>query len=80
VRELVGIDPARISRLARSRRAVRAATLRKRWCSTLWLTDALAARVGMAPSDVEAFVRRALFLDRPDPVSAWGRLRAFWTR
>jgi aminopeptidase len=31
----------------------------------------------MSLADFEAFVTRALFLDRPDPVRAWGELRAF---
>ena len=77
VRELVGVDPERIARLARARRPVRETTMRKRWCSTLWPTDALAAQAGMAPAEFAAFVRGALFLDRPDPVAAWGGLRAF---
>ena len=29
----------------------------------------------MATDDFAAFVRRALFLDRDDPVAAWGELR-----
>jgi aminopeptidase len=77
VHELVGVDPDRIARLARARRPVREATMKKRWCSTLWPTDALAAQAGMSPEDFEAFVARALFLDQPDPVAAWGGLRAF---
>ena len=50
VRELVGVDPARITRLARARRPVREATMKKRWCSTLWPTEALAEHF----PDVEA--------------------------
>ena len=77
VHELVGVDPERIARLARARRPVREATMKKRWCSTLWPTDALAEQAGMSRGDFEAFVARALFLDQPDPVAAWGGLRAF---
>jgi aminopeptidase len=77
VRELEGIDPARMARLARARRDVREATLRKRWCSTLWPTPALAAQAGMDEDDYADFVARALFLDRPDPVAAWRGLAAF---
>jgi aminopeptidase len=80
VRELAGVDPDRIARYARARRPVREATMRKRWCSTLWPTDALAEQAGMAPGAFAAFVRGALFLDRPDPVAAWGGLRAFQER
>jgi aminopeptidase len=77
VRELVGVDPARIARLARARRPVREATMKRRWCSTLWPTEALAGQAGMSLDDFSAFVRSALFLDQPDPVAAWGGLRAF---
>jgi aminopeptidase len=77
VRELVGVDPARITRLARARRPVREAIMKKRWCSTLWPTEALAGQAGMTLPAFEAFVRGALFLDQPDAVAAWGGLRAF---
>jgi aminopeptidase len=80
VRELVGVDPERIARLARSRRPVREATMKKRWCSTLWPTEALAAQAGMTLDEFAGFVRGALFLDQPDPVAAWGGLRAFQDR
>jgi aminopeptidase len=80
VRELVGVDPDRIARYARARRPIREATMKKRWCSTLWPTEALAAQAGMALEDFAAFVRSALFLDQPDPVRAWGGLRAFQER
>src|SRR4051794_38297371 len=61
VRELVGVDPERITRLARARRPVREAIMKKRWCSTLWPTEALAAQAGMTLADFAAFVRGALF-------------------
>jgi aminopeptidase len=77
VQDLVGIDPALIARLARARRPVREATMKKRWCSTLWPTEALAAQAGMTRAGFSAFVRRALFLDQPDAVASWGGLRAF---
>ncbi len=79
-RELAGIDPELIARHARARRPLREATMRKRWCSTLWPTEALAEQAGMAYDDFAAFVRGALFLDRPDPVKAWGGLRVFQDR
>jgi len=77
VRELVGVDPAMITRVARARRPLREAIMKKRWCSTLWPTDALAGQAGMPLADYEAFVSRALFLDQPDPVRSWGGLRTF---
>ena len=79
-RELAAVDPALIARVARARRAVREATMRRRWCSTLWPTPALAQEAGMAQDEYVAFVTRALFLDQPDPVAAWGGLGAFQER
>jgi aminopeptidase len=76
-RELADADPARIARAARARRPIREATLKKRWCTTLWPTPALAAEAGMTQDDYGAFVERALFLDQPDPARSWGELRGF---
>ncbi len=78
--ELAGVDPARIARLARARRDVREQTMRKRWCSTLWPAPAAAERAGLGLEEFEAFVARALFLDQPDPVAAWGGLARFQDR
>jgi aminopeptidase len=80
LRELAGVDPDRIARVARARAPLREAMLRRRWCSTLWPTPALAEQAGMAEDDYAAFVERALFLDQPDPIRAWGGLRAFQDR
>jgi aminopeptidase len=77
VRELVGVDPVKITRLARARRPVREAIMKKRWCSTLWPTEALAVQAGMTLEEYMAFVARALFLDQSDPLVAWGGLRTF---
>jgi aminopeptidase len=76
-RELAGIDPARIARVARARKPIREATLKTRWCTTLWPTPALAADAGMSEGDYGAFVERALFLDQPDAPRSWGELHAF---
>jgi aminopeptidase len=80
VRELAGVDPERITRYARARRPIREATMKKRWCSTLWPTTALAEQASMTLEEFSAFVRRALFLDQPEPVRAWGGLGAFQER
>jgi aminopeptidase len=48
--------------------------LARRWCLTLWPTPALAQQAGMGDAAFAAFVARALFLDRPDPVAAWREL------
>ncbi|MFP5364251.1 MAG: aminopeptidase [Thermoleophilia bacterium] len=76
-RALTGIDPERLARAARARKPLREQTMRRRWCSTLWPTQASAQQAGMNLADFEAFVQRALFLDQPDPVRSWGELRAF---
>jgi aminopeptidase len=78
--ELAGVDPGRIARVARARRELREHTMNRRWCSTLWPTEAGAQRAGMALEDFEAFVARALLLTEADPAAAWGRQRAFQAR
>ncbi len=74
LRALAGIDPVAITRAARARAPVREARLAHRWCGTLWPTSALAQQAGMSEADYSAFVTRAMFLDRPDPVRAWQEL------
>ena len=39
-----------------------------------------AAQAGMSEAQFGDFVMRAMFLDRPDPVAAWGEVRAMQTR
>jgi len=75
--ELEGVDPDRVARFARARRDVRELIMKKRWCTTLWPTEAGAQRAGLDHSEFAAFVERALFLDQPDPVAAWGGLHRF---
>ena len=75
--ELAGIDPERLTRVNRARRYVRDQTMKRRWCSTLWPTPALAERAGMDEAAFGSFVTSALFLDRPDPVLAWRQLAGF---
>jgi aminopeptidase len=74
---LAGVDPARLARAARARLPVRERALERRWAITLWPTSASAQLAGMSNADFTAFVERALFLDRDDPVAAWGELREF---
>jgi aminopeptidase len=77
VRALASVDPERIARASRGRRDVREQMLKKRWCSSLWPTPANASLAGMELGEFAAFVSRALFLDRPDPVGGWGELARF---
>jgi aminopeptidase len=73
-RALAEIDPATLARAVRARSPIQEARMGKRWCGTLWPTSALAQEAGMSDDDYAAFVTRALFLDRPDPVAAWREL------
>ncbi|HET8755235.1 MAG TPA: aminopeptidase [Solirubrobacteraceae bacterium] len=79
-RALAGVDPARLARAARAAEPLREARLARRWCGTLWPTDAAAQQAGMSTADFTAFVRRALFLDRDDPIAAWSSLSAAQAR
>ncbi|HEY4279351.1 MAG TPA: aminopeptidase [Conexibacter sp.] len=76
-RALAGIDPDRIARATRARSPLGELRLTKRWCGTLWPTQAGAQQAAMGFDDFAAFVRGALFLDRPDPAAAWRELGAF---
>ncbi|MGO9497198.1 MAG: aminopeptidase [Solirubrobacteraceae bacterium] len=75
-RALADLDPAVLTRAARARSPIQEARMGKRWCGTLWPTPALAQEAGMSDDDYAAFVGRALFLDRLDPVAAWRELSA----
>jgi aminopeptidase len=72
--ELSDIDPGLIADVAAARRPLQEASLALRWTGTLWPTPALAQQARMATDEYAAFVNRALFLDRPDPVRAWTEL------
>jgi aminopeptidase len=74
---LASVDPARMARWARAQAPLREIRMTKRWAITLWPTAAAAQQAGMGTLELEEFVERALFLDREDPVAAWGELRAF---
>ena len=72
---LAEIDPELVARHARAQAELRELRAGKRWALTIWPTPALAEQAGMSEADYSDFVQRALFLDQPDPVAAWGRLR-----
>jgi aminopeptidase len=65
------IDPARQAVVDRARDPIRRAAGRSRWVLTQYPTAAYAADAGMSLDDYKAYVARAMFLDRPDPVAAW---------
>lgn len=74
---LSGIDPARIAKHRKAWRELSEIRLGKRWALTLYPTPGYAQQAGMATGDFRAFVQRALFLDKPDPVAAWRELATF---
>ncbi|WP_309571511.1 aminopeptidase [Deinococcus sp.] len=67
---------ARRARLMAARAPLASIGNRRRWCVTLMPTPQGAATAGQTPAEFEDFVMRAMFLDRPDPVAAWGHVRA----
>ena len=73
-RALAGVDPELITRAARARSPIQETRMQRRWCGTIWPTEGLAAQAGMELGEYSAFLERALFLDRPDPVAAWREL------
>ena len=78
VRALATVDPDRLTRVRRARRPIQEATMKQRWCSTLWPTQALADQAELALGTYADFVTDALFLDRPaGPIAAWRELAAF---
>jgi len=72
--ELAGIDPALPARFATARTALREASMARRWSLSIWPTAALAQQARMGERDYAEFVRRALFLDQPEPIEAWRSL------
>jgi aminopeptidase len=75
--ELAGIDPALIARQTVARSAVQELVMSRRTCATIVPTPALAQQAAMGEREYAAFLVRALFLDRPDPVAAWRELSAW---
>ncbi|MHA0035095.1 aminopeptidase [Deinococcus sp. PESE-13] len=73
-------DAARAARLLASRAELAALRSQKKWSLTLYPTPHAAAQAGMTLAEFEDFVMRAMFLDRPDPVAAWGEVRALQAR
>lgn len=69
------VDPQRSARLLSARAALASARAGKKWALTLYPTPYAAQQAGMNLAEFEDFVMRAMFLDRPDPVAAWGEVR-----
>ena len=47
--------------------------MQRRWCGTVWPTRPAPSRRASRPR-LRSAVERALFLDRDDPIAAWGEL------
>ncbi|WP_034384667.1 aminopeptidase [Deinococcus sp. YIM 77859] len=73
-------DAARRARLTAARAPIAAVRARKKWSLTLFPTPHAAAQAGMTAAEFGAFVMRAMFLDRTDPVAAWGEVREMQAR
>jgi aminopeptidase len=68
------IDPRRQADFERAREPIRDAIRHAPWVVTQYPTAAYAALAGMPLTEYEAFVAKAMFLDRPDPQAAWQEL------
>lgn len=68
------VDPRRQAAFERARDPIRRLARQKRWVLTQYPTAGYAETAGMPIGDYEAFLVRALFLDRPDPAEAWREL------
>jgi aminopeptidase len=70
-KSLTEIDPSLQTRTRRANLETAKIRQSKRWCLTLFPTHAFAQDAGMNLEQFTAFVYKAMFLDRPDPVAAW---------
>nr|WP_277621080.1 aminopeptidase [Thermus arciformis] len=75
--EGAALEPALALRHQRAWRPLQELRLRKRWALTLYPTVGYAVGAGMGTDEFRAYLERALFLDREDPVAAWRELSRF---
>jgi aminopeptidase len=61
-------------------RPIRQAIMRKRWCLTLYPTQAYAQDAEMSLREFESFVYATTFADQPDPIRQWKKLSAMQQR
>lgn len=74
---LQSVDPSALHRYAVAREPIVDEMRKRRWATTLWPTQSLADRAGTSLEEFSTFVERAMFLDRPEPVTAWRQLSRF---
>ncbi|AWN24589.1 aminopeptidase [Deinococcus irradiatisoli] len=70
-----GVDPKRQARRSKVQGPLNAARSSKKWTLTQYPTPQGAAAAGMSQAQYEDFVSRAMFLNAPDPVAEWGKVR-----
>ncbi|WP_241191301.1 aminopeptidase [Deinococcus psychrotolerans] len=68
-------DPTRQARRVKATQPLSAARSSKKWTLTQYPTPQGAAAAGMGLPEYEDFVSRAMFLNTPDPVAEWGKVR-----
>lgn len=79
-RSLSGIDPSRMSRVAKAGSALskvfmgRSAKGEMRWCLTVFPTEAMAQEADMSLSDYQDFVYGAGMLNEDDPAAYWKQM------
>lgn len=71
---LSSIDPRKQARVSKASKPLRQVMIKKKWCITLFPTQAHAQDADMSLKDFEDFVYAATFADRMDPVGAWKAL------
>ncbi|GGM06445.1 aminopeptidase [Deinococcus aerophilus] len=69
------VAAARRAQLLASRAPLANIRSQRKWSLTLYPTAYAAAQAGMTVPEFADFVARAMFLDRADPVAAWGEVR-----
>ncbi len=73
-RALSAIDPKKQALYSRTTKPLREKMMKKKWCLTLFPTQAYAQDAEMSLSDFEDFVYTATFADTKNPVAAWQAL------
>ncbi len=74
---LAGVAPDKMARAQRANQVIRkplferAAVGKAKWNVTLYPTQGAAQNAKMSLADYEAFLFKAMLLDRPDPAAAW---------
>ena len=73
-RALSHVDPGKQARLSKTTKPLREKIMKKKWCITLFPTQAYAQDAEMSLSEFEDFVYSATLADRKNPVAEWKKL------